>query len=62
MFSRGGDYFKNMAFSDIPGVDVRVVSRISAESLAPGTDYGRLTLWSKSAVEKIAKENLFNQN
>ena len=44
---------------NIPGVDVRVVSRLNAELLAPGTDYGRITIWTKPALERIAKENLF---
>lgn len=48
------------AAKNIPGIDVRVVSRVNTEILAPGTDYGRLTIWTKAAIEKLAKENLFN--
>lgn len=44
---------------NIPGVDVVVVSRVNAELLAPGTDYGRLTLWTQGAIETVAKNNLF---
>ena len=44
---------------NIPGVEVRVVSRLNAEALAPGTDYGRLTLWSKSAIEQMKEKQLF---
>jgi large subunit ribosomal protein L4e len=47
------------AAKNIPGVDVKIVSRINASVLAPGTDYGRLTLWTKAAIEKIEKEKLF---
>ncbi len=49
------------AAKNIPGVDISVVSRINVDLLAPGTDYGRLTIWTKAAIEKLAKENLFNQ-
>jgi large subunit ribosomal protein L4e len=48
------------AARNIPGVEVRSVSRLNAELLAPGTDYGRLTLWTKAAIEKMEKESLFN--
>lgn len=48
------------AARNIPGVDVRSVSRLDAEALAPGTDYGRLTLWTKAAVEKMEKDSLYN--
>ncbi len=48
------------AAKNIPGVETRVVSRINTELLAPGADYGRLTLWSKGAIERMTKEGLFN--
>ena len=47
------------AARNIPGIDVRAVSRLNTEILAPGTDYGRLTLWTSSAIEKMSKDNLF---
>jgi len=37
-----------------PGVDVIEVERLNAELLAPGTHPGRLTVWTKSAVEKVS--------
>ena len=40
---------------NIPGVDVVELSKLGVTSLAPGTVPGRLTVWSKSAVE-AAKE------
>jgi large subunit ribosomal protein L4e len=36
-----------------PGVDVVVVDNINAELLAPGTHPGRLTVFTKSAMEKL---------
>lgn len=36
-----------------PGVDVVVVDNINAELLAPGTHPGRLTVYTKSAIEKL---------
>ncbi|AXV38269.1 MAG: 50S ribosomal protein L4 [Methanobacteriaceae archaeon] len=36
-----------------PGVDVVVVDNLNAELLAPGTHPGRLTVFTKSAIEKL---------
>jgi large subunit ribosomal protein L4e len=36
-----------------PGVDVVVVDNLNAELLAPGTHPGRLTIYTKSAIEKL---------
>ena len=36
-----------------PGVDVVVVDNLNAELLAPGTHPGRLTVYTKSAIEKL---------
>lgn len=44
---------------NIPGVEVCVIDQINAELLAPGADPGRLTLYSASAIERLAKEGLF---
>lgn len=41
------------------GSDVAVVDSLNAELLAPGTHAGRLTVWTDSAVERLAKERLF---
>ena len=35
------------------GLDVCLVSNLNAELLAPGAMPGRLTIWSKSAIEKL---------
>lgn len=36
------------------GVDVLNVKNLSVEDLAPGTVPGRLTIWSKSSIEKLS--------
>ncbi|MGV8144406.1 MAG: 50S ribosomal protein L4 [Methanothermobacter sp.] len=38
-----------------PGVDIVVVDNLNAELLAPGTHPGRLTIYTKSAVEKLGE-------
>jgi len=38
---------------NLPGVDVVNVRRLSAELLAPGGNPGRLTVWTRGAVEKL---------
>lgn len=43
------------AAGNIPGVDVVAVKNLNAELLAPGTHPGRLTLWTNSAIEQLAK-------
>jgi len=40
--------------SNLPGVEVATVSNLNAERLAPGGVPGRLTVWTKSAVQKLA--------
>ena len=42
------------AARNLPGVNVAYVNKLSAELLAPGTHPGRLTLWTKSAIEQLA--------
>ena len=44
---------------NIPGVDVVEVSNLNAKSLAPGTNPGRLTLFTQAAIEKLNKDKLF---
>ena len=41
------------AARNIPGVDVVTAKDLSAEDLAPGGDVGRLTVWTKSAIEAL---------
>ena len=49
----------SQAARNILGVDVTMVINLNAELLAPGTHPGRLTIWSKSAFEKL--DELFNK-
>ena len=41
------------AARNVPGVDVVVAKDLSAEDLAPGGDAGRLTVWTKAAIEAL---------
>ena len=43
------------AARNILGMDVVQVNNLNVELLAPGTHPGRLTLWSKSAFEKLGE-------
>ena len=47
------------AAANLQGIDVCIVKDLNAEALAPGTDAGRLTLWSDKALEMMDKEKLF---
>ena len=40
---------------NIPGVDVVCADKLNIELLAPGTHPGRLTIWTKSAIENLGK-------
>ena len=41
------------AARNVPGVDVAISKDLCAEDLAPGGDAGRLTVWTKSAIEAL---------
>lgn len=41
------------ACRNLVGVDVKNVKKVSVEDLAPGAHAGRLTVWSKSSIEKL---------
>jgi large subunit ribosomal protein L4e len=43
------------AARNIAGVDVKSVSELDVSSLAPGSQAGRLTLWSRRALEELRK-------
>ncbi|MCX6776666.1 MAG: 50S ribosomal protein L4 [Candidatus Micrarchaeota archaeon] len=43
------------AARNLAGVDVKGVRELDVTSLAPGTHAGRLTLWSKRAIDELAK-------
>jgi large subunit ribosomal protein L4e len=41
------------AAENIPGVDVVTVADLNVEALAPGSHPGRLTLWTRGAMERV---------
>ena len=41
------------AARNVPGVDVVAAKDLCAEDLAPGGDIGRLTVWTKNAIEEM---------
>jgi large subunit ribosomal protein L4e len=43
------------AARNLAGVDVATATDVNTEDLAPGTQAGRLTLWTESAVEEVAE-------
>lgn len=47
------------AARNLPGVDISIVNNLNVELLAPGAHPGRLTIWSKSAFEKL--DELFRE-
>ena len=50
------------AARNIPGIDIVEVRYLNAELLAPGTHYGRLTLFTEGAIEALAQNRLFTKN
>ncbi len=44
---------------NISGVDVVQVKDLNTKLLAPGNEGGRLTIWTKSAIETMDKEKLY---
>ncbi|MBE6493850.1 MAG: 50S ribosomal protein L4 [Methanosphaera stadtmanae] len=56
----GNDQGISLGARNHAGVDVVEVNNINAELLAPGTHAGRLTIYTKSAIEKLG--DLFQQN
>ena len=55
----GGDCKLLKAAKNIPGVEIKDVTRLNASVLAPGANPGRLTLYTANAIDKMSKENLF---
>jgi large subunit ribosomal protein L4e len=50
------------AAANIPGVQIVSVKKLNAELLAPGTDIGRLTIYTEKALEVMKTEKLFLVN
>ena len=48
-----------LSATNIPGVDVVNVSCLNASLLAPGTDMGRATLFTESAMKELEEKELF---
>lgn len=48
-----GDRGIKLGARNHPGVDVVTVNELGVEHLAPGTHYGRLTLYTESAIKRI---------
>lgn len=44
---------------NIPGIDIVSTENLNAELLAPGSHPGRLTIFTKKALEKLEKDELF---
>ena len=47
------------AAENLTGVEVAEIKKINAEILAPGASAGRMTIFTESAIEMLAKEKLF---
>jgi large subunit ribosomal protein L4e len=45
----------SLAARNLAGADVATAAEVNAEDLAPGTQAGRLTLWTESALEEVAE-------
>jgi len=43
------------AAKNLPGIEVVTVNKLNVEMLAPGTHPGRLTIWTNSAIKKLAE-------
>jgi large subunit ribosomal protein L4e len=55
----GGDCKLLKSAKNIAGIDIVSVNRLNASALAPGAVPGRLTLFTANAIDKLAKEKLF---
>ncbi len=44
----------SMAARNLAGVDVATATEVNAEDLAPGTQAGRLTVWTESAIAEVS--------
>ena len=43
------------AARNLAGADVATAREVNAEDLAPGTQAGRLTIWTESAISEVAE-------
>ena len=42
---------------NLAGVDAVAVNQLNAELLAPGTQAGRLTIWTESAIRRLEESS-----
>lgn len=47
---------------NIPGVEAVIVNELNANLLAPGADYGRLTIYAVDAIKRISDNGLFTDS
>ncbi len=50
------------AARNIPGIDIIDIQNLNASLLAPGTHYGRLTLFTEGAIESLSQNKLFTRH
>ncbi len=55
----GEDNGIKQAAKNIPGVDVVETDQLNAELLAPGTQPGRLTVWTTNALDKLGNQEIY---
>lgn len=58
----GDDCVLNKSARNITGIDIVKVNNLNTELLAPGTNPGRLTIYTQSAIEKIDENKFFTDN
>jgi len=56
------DCFLQKSARNLPGINIVKVKLLNAEILAPSTLPGRLTIWSKDAIDILSKQKLFTNN
>ncbi|HME87119.1 MAG TPA: 50S ribosomal protein L4, partial [Candidatus Nanoarchaeia archaeon] len=50
------------AARNIPGIEIATVNQLNAKLLAPGTQPGRLTLWTEAAIDVLTSQKTFTQD
>lgn len=54
LFVTSSETGPSRAARNLAGADVATAAEVNAEDLAPGTQAGRLTVWTESALEEVA--------
>ncbi|MEY7849709.1 50S ribosomal protein L4 [Natrarchaeobius sp. A-rgal3] len=54
LFVTSSEVGPSRAARNLAGADVATAAEVNAEDLAPGTQPGRLTVWTESALEEVA--------